>query len=417
MSKLSNVRGTKDLLPEQFVKHQYIKNKVAEIAVRYGFQQMTTPILEFTELFQKSIGEDTDIVSKEMYSFLDKGGESLTMRPEFTASIARSFISNGLKQNLPCKFFSTGPLFRYERPQKGRLRQFHQINFETIGIRSAFFDCEIINLAHDVIQSLQITDKVNLEINSLGNEHVFHKYRKVLIEYFNDYKQHLSADNIRRLESNPLRILDSKDVADQQIISKAPKINQYYDHESQEYFATILEGLESLSINYIVNDKLVRGLDYYNDVIFEFTTKDIGETQNTVIAGGRYDKLISDLSKGKEAQPAIGFAGGIERIVELITVNSKKMFKIAIIDLDESYYSLRVLNLLHAHSYHAEQIFGGNLTKRMKKANKMEAIIVIIIGSKEFQNRQVKIKDMSTGQEVVISIDDLVSYLDVNYQS
>ncbi len=315
MTSLKPVRGTHDLLGEDAWRHRHVVEAFRDFAGRYGFSELATPIFEFTEVFQRTLGETSDVVQKEMYTFEDRGGERVTLRPEFTAGIARAFISGGMAQNVPCKFFSHGPVFRYERPQKGRLRQFHQINLEVLGVPENQADVEVIALASDLLADLGIGDKTTLELNTLGDSESRGAYRKVLVDYFSAHKGDLSDDSKARLERNPLRILDSKDAGDRDLIERAPRMADYLNSVSADFFAGVREGLDRIGITYAVNDRLVRGLDYYTHTAFEFTTTFLG-AQGAVIAGGRYDGLIEQM--GGKSTPGIGWAGGIERLGMLL---------------------------------------------------------------------------------------------------
>ena len=274
--KLQPVRGTKDILADDYRVFSHVQNTARHVSFLYGFKEISTPIFEFTEVFKKTLGEESDVVGKEMYMFEDRGGESITLRPEFTAGIARAFISGGLTNQLPLKLFSTGPLFRYERPQKGRQRQFHQINFEMLGVADPMADVEVISMGAHVLDALGVSDKIKLEINSLGDKDSREKYRDALVEYLNDYKNDLSDDSKIRLEKNPMRILDSKDEGDKKIVEDAPVIGDYYSNEAADFFAAVTEGLSGLGVEYGLNNRLVRGLDYYSHTAFEFTTNQLG---------------------------------------------------------------------------------------------------------------------------------------------
>ncbi|MCC7259527.1 MAG: histidine--tRNA ligase, partial [Alphaproteobacteria bacterium] len=318
MSKLQPVRGTHDILPEEGRKRRFITETAREIASRYGFDEFATPVFEFTDVFARTLGDVSDIVSKEMYSFTDRGGESITLRPEFTAGLARAFLSNGLQQNTPVKAFCHGPVFRYERPQKGRMRQFHQIDAEIIGVAGPQADIEVIALADHILRTLGVAP-ITLELNSLGDVESRKAHRAALVEYFTGHQAALSEDSKARLTKNPLRILDSKDEGDRKIVADAPVLTEYFNEASQEFFAAVKEGLTALGIAYTINPRLVRGLDYYCHTVFEFTTTALG-AQNAVLAGGRYDGLMAQM--GGPETPAIGWAAGIERLTELAASES-----------------------------------------------------------------------------------------------
>ena len=311
MPLLQPVRGTQDLLPEAMRRHRQVKEAARMTAELYGFAEIATPIFEFTDVFARPIGEGTDIVSKEMYTFEDRGGEEITLRPENTAGVVRSILSNGLVQSAPLKFFYEGPMFRYERPQKGRFRQFHQIGVELIGVAQPQADIEVIALGCRVLRALGIENRTVLEINTLGDPESRVAYRHALTAYFSDHVSELSQDSLRRLERNPLRILDSKDESDNRVAADAPSFAEYLTAESQDFFVRVRDGLDALDIRYQINPRLVRGLDYYTHTAFEFVTSDLG-AQGTVMGGGRYDGLVELM--GGPALPGVGWAAGIERL-------------------------------------------------------------------------------------------------------
>ena len=285
MAKLQPVRGTHDIMGDQARTFRFIQQTFQEIATRFGHREISTPIFEFTEVFKRTLGETSDVVSKEMYSFEDRGGESLTLRPEYTAGIARAFISNGLQQSLPCKFFGYGPMFRYERPQKGRMRQFHQIDVEILGVPEPQADIEVLSIAVTLLTELNLMDDITLELNSLGDRESRDAYRDALVTYFTAHKDKLSKDSLARLEKNPMRILDSKDEGDQVLVATAPRISDYYNDATKVFFDEVRAGLDALGIVYTINERLVRGLDYYSHTAFEFITKKLG-AQGTVLAVG-----------------------------------------------------------------------------------------------------------------------------------
>ena len=311
MADLQPVRGPHDILADDFRLHRHICDRAAALAARHGFQEMTPPIFEFTEVFSRTLGETSDVVTKEMYTFDDRGGDSITLRPEFTAGIARAFMSNGLAQEAPLKFFARGPVFRHERPQKGRLRQFHQIDVEILGVPGAQADIEVIALAAHILDDLGVAKDVRLELNTLGDPESRQAYRGVLLDYLAKYRNDLSEDSRTRMDKNPLRIFDSKDKGDQDIMSSAPLLQDHLNDTSRAFFDEVLAGLEALGIAYEVQPRLVRGLDYYSHTAFEFVTGTLG-AQGTVLAGGRYDGLMEQM--GGRATPGIGWAAGVERL-------------------------------------------------------------------------------------------------------
>ncbi len=401
---LKQVKGTKDIIADEYYKMRSLYDIAYRVAENYGFTSISTPIFEYTEVFTKNLGEDTDIITKEMYTFTDKGDKSITLRPEFTAAIARSFITNHLDQMpSPLKLIAHGPLFRYERPQQGRLRQFHQINCEVLGDPDAGADVEIISLAVNLLQALGIDDRVTLEINSLGDEQSYKSYREALTEYLSSYKDDLSADSQKRLITNPIRILDSKDARDKDVLKSAPKIYDYYNVSSDSFFSEVKKGLDVIGVDYIVNPYLVRGLDYYCHTTFEFTTAELG-SQNAVIAGGRYDGLIKKMG-GKDT-PSIGFAGGIERLIALMSeIQPKKKDQIAIIAIDPEAVSksMQLAHRLRQNDIKVKLMVRGALGKNMKKAENSSS--VILIGTQELQKNTVTIKNMSTGEQQVVDYD------------
>ncbi len=398
MSKLQPVRGTCDLLFEDYARHQHVIDTAKATGRKYGFEGIATPIFESTEVFKRTLGETSDVVNKEMYSFESRGGESLTLRPEFTAGIARAFISNGLQQNLPLKLFSTGPLFRYERPQKGRQRQFHQINFEYLGEENYSADYLMIAMANDILQELGIQEYA-LEINSLGNKESRARYVEALKNYLSASIDDLSEDSRVRLEKNPLRILDSKDRGDQALLKGAPSIIDYLDEESKTVLDNVSACLNAEGIPFSINPAIVRGLDYYNDVVFEFvSTSEQSGAKSTILAGGRYDNLIKNMGGTQTA--AVGFAAGIERLLlltEAVAVEAEKIFILP--DGDDAIpAALSVMKKIQAQSaYGVEFIPTGNLGKKIKKANKLHAIVMVIV-----HNDNIEIKaNTPEGEELV----------------
>ncbi len=315
MSSLQPVRGTHDILPEEIRRHRHICETGRRVAELYGYQEFATPIFEFSEVFTHTLGTSSDIVTKEMYSFVDRNGDELTLRPEGTAGIVRALVSEGLSQHLPLKIFYQGPMFRHERPQKGRLRQFHQIGVELLGVGESTGDIEIIALAAQTLAELGVLEATVLELNSIGDIESRTAFRKALVEYLDDYRKELSEDSRMRLDRNPLRILDSKDAKDRKILEKAPLLPDYLNAESTDAFSTICAGLDELGVAYERNPRLVRGLDYYCHTAFEFTAKTLG-AQATVLAGGRYNGLVAAM--GGTETPGPGWAAGVDRIAMLL---------------------------------------------------------------------------------------------------
>jgi histidyl-tRNA synthetase len=409
--KLQPVRGTKDLFGEEIKIFNKIISVAKETSFSFGFEELQTPIFEFSEIFERNLGEASDIVAKEVYKFQDRSENYLTLRPEFTASVVRALLSNGeLFQNFPRKFFSYGAIFRYDRPQKGRQRQFHQINFEIFGEKSFFCDVEAILLANSILKKLDILGKITLEINSLGCLETKKKYEVALFEYFNKFKNDLSNDSKFRLEKNPLRILDSKDLQDIELLNEAPKINNFFSDEAKNNFDQILNLLEKFSVKYKINNLLVRGLDYYTSTVFEFITDHQG-AQNTVLAGGRYDNLVEKMS-GKNC-PAIGFAAGIERLILLMNGNQEKIRKIAVnyISEQEKFYAFEIANKLRNEGFKVDFNFDANFKKQMKLASQNNCRFVIIIGEEEVKNKEATVKDFDNAKEQKVKQELLMHYL------
>ncbi len=407
------IRGTKDIYPQDYKKYRKVTDIAEKISALYGFEGIITPVIEPVEVFKRTLGEESDVVGKEMYVFEDRGGSSICLRPEFTAGVCRSFINSGMMQSLPLKFYTTGPLFRYERPQLGRQRQFHQINFEVIGSADYISDIELIAMSAHIIRALGLEKFVTLEINSLGDLESRINYRTSLVKYFTSFAGQLSEDSKVRLQKNPLRILDSKDDNDRKIIENAPKLEDYYTEKAKDFFANVKQGLDSLAIKYKVNTKLVRGLDYYNHTVFEFTTDALG-SQNTVLAGGRYDGLIKLM--GGNDTPAVGCAGGVERLVALLEQIEQDYFfqqPIILMPMGEkaSILALKIVNELRQENITAELLLNGNIKKRMKRADQKSASYVIVIGDDEIVNNKVKLKDMSSGAEKEVAVDNITQEL------
>jgi histidyl-tRNA synthetase len=413
MSKLQPVRGTKDILFTEQKKFQAIVDIARLISSRFGYQEAAIPIFEFTEVFTRTLGDYSDIVNKEMYTFPDRNGQNITLRPEFTAGIARAVISNGLYNEFPLKFFSAGPVFRYERPQHGRMRQFHQINCEYIGVEDPLVDIEVIDLANMILSKLGLIDVVSLEINTLGDRQSRSHYLEKLIEYFRKYHSSLSEDSKIRLEKNPLRILDSKDEMDKKISHDAPSILDYLTNDSKQYFEIILDNLTKIGIKYNVNKKMVRGLDYYNHTTFEFITDKLG-AQGTVLGGGRYDGLLKIM--GGQDAPGIGFAAGIERISELYNYQSEARISVSIIALEKDlrFEANKVAHALRAAGINSEIENTYNLSKAMKKALNREATYAIFIGEEEIKKQRFKLKNFSNRQESEFDLSTIINLIKKN---
>ena len=366
------VRGTQDMFGETEERFAHVVSTFERVRKLYGFKGLQLPVIEPTAVFARSLGEATDVVSKEMYTFDDRGGDSITLRPEFTAGIARAYLTNGWQQHAPMKVTTHGPLFRYERPQKGRYRQFHQIDAEIIGAAEPQADVELLVMADQLLHELGINDGVTLELNTLGDVASRDAWRAALIAYFNDHKAALSKDSLARLEKNPLRILDSKDEGDRAICNAAPLIDAYLSGEGQDFFGAVTAGLDAAGVAWTRNAKLVRGLDYYRHTAFEFTTDRLG-AQGTVLGGGRYDGLIENL--GGPVTPAVGWAAGIERLAMLID-SSPRRFVVTIVPdrADLVNAATNVARLLRTsdgdNRFTVEMSFSGSAKKRVEQAKK-----------------------------------------------
>ncbi|MBO9667873.1 MAG: histidine--tRNA ligase [Bdellovibrio sp.] len=409
--KIQRVRGTRDLLPEDNVVFRFVEQSAYEKAILYGFGEIETPIFEFSEVFHRTLGETSDVVSKETYDFTDRGGESLTLRPEGTAGVARAFISEGMSQLLPLKFYYSGQMFRYERPQKGRYRQFYQLGAECLGYDTPLADVECIAMAWDLLQKIGISADCTLEINTLGDAESRAAYRDALVAYFKAHEDQLSADSKTRLEKNPLRILDSKDEGDKKLNENAPKLEQYLNETSQTFFKKVLGGIEKLGIPFKVNSHLVRGLDYYCHTVFEFTTTKLG-AQGTVLAGGRYDGLIEMM--GGPKTPGVGWAAGIDRLADLTPkeLAVRQEVLVAIIGADEQgeEESVKVAHEIRARGLKAENFLSGKMGKKMQKANNKGAHYALILGGNEVANNTVTVKNFATGEQKEISRAELKTY-------
>ena len=410
MSALQPVRGTRDIMPEEMRRQRRVVETACELAARYGYLEMSTPIFEFTDVFRRPLGETSDVVSKEMYTFTDRGDEGLTLRPEATAAVCRAFLSEGLTQQLPCKFFCHGPMFRYDRPQKGRWRQFHQINVELIGVSEPLGDVETIALAVDILEALGVLGKTRLELNSLGDPASRKAYRAVLIEYFNDHRDRLSPDSRARLTRNPLRILDSKDKGDRRVCTGAPVLADHLNQQSIDFFAKVRQDLEALDIAYSLNTHLVRGLDYYTHTIFEFTTEELG-AQGSVLGGGRYDGLIELL--GGPPTPGVGWAGGIERLAMLLESVPAAPRAIVVVPIGAAAEApaLTLTRRLRLAGFTVELGFSGNVGKRLRRANKLSARAAVLLGEDELAQNAATVRDLESGEQEVVSLDALTERL------
>jgi histidyl-tRNA synthetase len=410
MASLQPIRGARDILADEHRLHRLVTETAYEIAARYGYQEHSTPIFEFTDVFAKTLGDASDIVTKEMYTFADRNGESLTLRPEYTAGICRMFMSNGMIQQLPLKVFCRGPMFRYERPQKGRQRQFHQIDAEILGVPDPLADIEVIALGAHILESLGLMDRVKLELNTLGDVESRTAYRSCLVEYFNDYRDKLSEESLVRLERNPLRILDSKDKGDRAIVEGAPLMAATLTPLSEDFFGKLKQGLESLGIAYQIEPHLVRGMDYYCHTAFEFTTNTLG-AQGAVLAGGRYDGLIEAM--GGPSTPGVGWAAGVERLSMMVGAAPQAPRPIVVIPVggDQVSQALIITQRLRKAGLNVDLGYSGNIKKRLNRANKANAVVVVLVGEDELAKGVVTLRDMETGEQSEALLSSLEEHL------
>jgi len=410
-----------DLLPENIAIWQFVESSFRNLMSQYVYDEIRMPIVEKTELFKRSIGEVTDIVEKEMYTFDDRNGDSLTLRPEGTASCVRACLQNGLLYNQQQRLWYMGPMFRHERPQKGRYRQFHQMGVETFGMPGPDIDIELISLIARFWKVIGIENDVRLEINSLGTSESRSEYKKILVEYLNQHKEQLDDDSLRRLTTNPLRVLDSKNPDLKDIIAAAPKLLDHLDDESKKYFDNLCAQLDALNIQYVVNTSLVRGLDYYSQTVFEWVTDTLG-AQGTVCAGGRYDGLVDQL--GGKSTTAIGFAMGIERLVSMveqsektIPVNSPDIYVIVSGEQSQSYSLPIIEGIRDANSELSILVNcdGGSFKSQMKRADKSSAGYAFIFGDEEVNDKSVSIKNLRSKEpQQKIQISGLIEFIKNN---
>jgi histidyl-tRNA synthetase len=388
-----------DCLPSQTGIWQFVESNIRRVVANYGYQEIRTPIVESTDLFKRSIGEVTDIVEKEMYTFDDRNGDSLTLRPEGTACCVRAGNEHGLLYNQQQRLWYMGPMFRHERPQKGRYRQFHQFGVEAYGLNGPDIDVEMILIGARLWQAFGIADKVELQINSLGSAEARADYKELLVTYLQKHHESLDEDSQRRMLSNPLRVLDSKNPDVQAIVKDAPKLIDHLDDESKTHFSLLCERLDNLGIQYTVNPSLVRGLDYYNRTVFEWVTSLLG-AQGTICAGGRYDGLVEQL--GGKASPAVGFAMGLERLVLLVESLDESLYANNPVDIylmpmgeNAEPQSIKIAEQIRDALPNAkvqQHCGGGNFKKQMKKAVASQAAIALIIGDEELANASVSVK-------------------------
>ena len=416
MTKLQPVRGTRDLLGAELLRHREIQRIANETTTLYGYAPIETPIFEYTSVFTKPLGETSDIVGKEMYTFEDRGSESITLRPEGTAPVVRAIMSEGLTQTLPQRRILQGPMFRYERQQKGRYRQLHQISIECIGISTYHADVEVIAMADHILRNIGLTNVV-LHLNTLGDMESRLSYRNALVAYFEQHQDKLSEDSLARLQKNPLRILDSKDQHDKEVCANAPKLIDHLNASSAYFFNNVCKALTALGITYQLDDTLVRGLDYYCHTVFEFKTADLG-AQDTVLGGGRYDGLMEQM--GGPAMPAVGWACGLDRLSLLSThLDVAPPNPIACImpfGEAEELPAILLAQKLRAAEVYVELLLQGNFGKRLKAASKKDARYAIIIGETEVKAGTYMVKDLraeegSLYKEQALTLDGVVKLL------
>ncbi len=409
-NELQPVRGTRDLIGEEQRRHHHVIETARRIAATYGFDEWATPVFENTAVFARTLGETSDVVTKEMYTFPDRNGDSITLRPEGTAGVCRALVSNGLTQSLPQKVFYAGPMFRYERPQKGRYRQFHQIGLELIGPAEPMADAEAIACGHHILEELGVTRHTVLEVNTLGDRDSRQAYRDALIGYFNDHKASLSADSLARLERNPLRILDSKDEKDRALVSGAPTIAAYLTPDANGFYDALRRHLDRFGVPYRENPRIVRGLDYYGHTAFEFVTDSLG-AQGTVMGGGRYDGLVAEM--GGPATPAVGWAAGIERLAMLLEAAPPPAAAVVVVPVDDGSEpaAISVLQSLRRAGIRAEMAYRGNLRRRLERANRIGARAAVILGADDITAGTAQVKDLAAGTQEAIAIDALADRL------
>ncbi|ATZ62364.1 histidine--tRNA ligase [Acinetobacter bereziniae] len=423
MSSIVAIKGFNDVLPTQTAAWRRLEQHLASLMDAYGYQQIRLPIVEHTHLFKRSIGDATDIVEKEMYTFLDKGNppESLTLRPEGTAGCVRAMLEHNLLRGANPRVWYVGPMFRYEKPQKGRYRQFHQFGVETFGVATPDQDAELILMTARLWKRMGVADKVQLELNTLGESDERAEYRAALVEFLTAHQADLDEDSQRRLTTNPLRILDSKDARTQQILENAPKLHDFLKEDSLNHFAQLQQYLTDAGISFVINQKLVRGLDYYNKTVFEWTTTHLG-SQGTVCAGGRYDGLVGQL-KGKPDQsvPAVGFAMGMERLLLLLeqvedNTPTRECELFLLSDPATQGQALVLAEQMRDQIEKANSAIRlktgsqGSMKSQMKKADQSGAIYALIFGEREAEAQQVLVKELATAEQHEIQVSEIVPF-------
>ena len=414
--KFRSIKGTYDVLPDVSNKWKSIESYIHKNLNRAGYNEIRTPIFENTELFKRSVGSDSDVVSKEMYSWIDQGGTDLTLKPEYTASVVRSYIQNNLGASVPVsKLYYIGDLFRRERPQKGRYRQFRQFGIEAIGSKYPEQDSEVISIAYNLITGLGIND-ITLKLNSIGSSETRKNYRQALLKFLKPKYDQLSETSRNRFDSNPLRILDTKNKSEIELLKKAPKITEYLSKEDDLHFSEVKTYLNDLSIPFTLDANLVRGLDYYTRTTFEIASNTLG-AQDAICGGGRYDKLVGSL--GGKPSPAVGFAAGLERLLlamgdknELANKEIKKIYLIGLGDKARS-TMMKILNNIRSSGYYVEfDSLRRSLKAQLRESNKLGASITIIIGEQEMEEQCAQIKDLTSGNQESVPFDSIISYIE-----
>ena len=415
MENFQTVRGVKDLLPDELSKIRFLEKEASIVCKNACYEEISTPIFEFAKLFEKPLGETSDIVTKENYVFQDRSNNTLMLRPEGTTSVVRAVINESLHQVFPKRFFYYGPMFRYERPQKGRLRQFHQFGVELLGVKDYFADIEIIYLAKCFLEKINVLSQTCLKINSLGDNESREKYKKELKSFLEKYISDLSPESKIRLQNNPLRILDSKNKKDIEILSSAPQFQSYLNKPSLDFFNSVCEGLERLKVNFEIDQSLVRGLDYYSHTAFEFMTNFVG-SQDAVLAGGRYDDLSKLISK--QNFPGVGWAAGIERLSMLLDHKYNFVPIVALIGQSDKYYYILLdyYKKLLDNAINTQIIYNGTLSKKFKKADKLKCLFVIIVGEHEIENGVLQLKNLKTGDQRQLNFGDAIKTIRKNDQ-
>jgi histidyl-tRNA synthetase len=401
------IRGTQDIFGDEQRRFARVLEAFDHVRRLYAFQRVDLPVFEDTQVFARSIGETTDVVSKEMYTFEDRGGDSLTLRPEFTAGVCRAYLTQGWQQYAPLKLVTSGAVFRYERPQKGRYRQFHQIDAEVIGAAEPAADVELLAFADQLLHELGIADGVTLQLNTLGDAETRDAWRAALVAHFERHRGELSEDSLVRLDKNPMRILDSKDPRDRPIADAAPDIDAHLTSGAGAFFEKVTKGLDAAGVKWTRNSRLVRGLDYYRHTAFEFVTDRLG-AQGTVLAGGRYDGLIEAL--GGPHTPGVGWAAGVERLAMLLDELSPQRPEFVIIPMGEAAeaFCSGLIADLRRRNVYCEMGYRGNLKKRMQRADAAQASYVIIVGDDELANGEIVVRSLKSGEQKKRKVADVL---------